>query len=138
MKTSFRLVFVRAHFFFALVWNDHDENNSNVGNLISGAVNLHMHTMPRKKPKVNDSKWNRMNKRRKKNNSAPIVNENRANNNNCNNGAKHRVNARERKRERERERENGKEQQNEWRNNSSSMQTICLLVVYLMSVLFNF
>lgn len=45
------------------------KNNSNVGNLISGAVNLRMHTMPRNKPKVNDSNS-------EKKTEEPIVNEN--------------------------------------------------------------
>lgn len=55
MKTSSRLSeYMRvcvAVFHFISSKNDHDENNSNVGNLISGAVNLHMHIMLKNKLK---------------------------------------------------------------------------------------
>lgn len=107
---KWKLLFVSSsrYALFVSVWNDHDENNSYVGNLISGAVNLHMHTMPRNKPKV---KWT-TEQAKKNTNVTPIVNE----------------------RKKKKCITNG-----EPRNNSSSMQTICLDVVHLMmSVLFNF
>lgn len=61
MKTSLRLSeYVCASiFFFSISFRLEmitTKNNSNVGNLISGAVNLHMHTMRSEKNwKVNDS-----------------------------------------------------------------------------------